>query len=97
MAALAQDGEGLANDISGAVIALQFQDAVSQRLGHVCTTLENMAAYLNGEVDNQQIPVDWVGQLQQGYCMLVERQAQARATGAAPTEDGDLGENIELF
>lgn len=96
MAALVHDWKELDADISQAVVAIQFQDALSQRLDHVCTALENMAARLNGESDAQQMPVDWVGQIQQRYGMLVDRQAQARVT-ASSTEADDLGGNIELF
>lgn len=97
MEGVSRENRGLATDIANAVQALQFQDAVNQRLTHVAGAIEEMAAALleRAEGSAPAPPTDWVTRLQRGYTMHAERQVQGRASGAS-LED-DLGANITLF
>jgi len=88
--------EKLANDISKAVMALQFQDAMSQRVGHVVKTLEMIDQELREKVtplvgdacDDSK----WMDELSSRYVMAAQREVHGIDT-ASP----DLGDDIELF
>lgn len=95
----------LARDIAGAVMAMQFQDAVHQRLQHVIEAIERIDGRLRGCVTGTP-PVasandggeSLQGQLQERYTMAAERRIEAAVTGsgmaaAAEAADG----SIELF
>jgi methyl-accepting chemotaxis protein len=68
------ESESVAKEISGAVRSLQFQDRISQRIGHVVAELDRIKADLGAhcagmEMDEQQI----LRHLSQSYTMQEER------------------------
>ncbi len=96
----ASRNEQLAQDISNAVIAMQFQDAVSQRTAHVVKTLEEMEAafYACVQGGDHGDDKDWADRLEHSYTMAAERQVLNKATGSeAKDESSGLGDNVELF
>jgi len=108
-----RNSEQLARDISAAVTAMQFQDSVSQRIGHVVHALEEMHAALQAQAaptagDASQpsppgaVAGDWGRRLAQRYTMDSERRVLAahssgQAATAAVTATSNLGDNVELF
>jgi hypothetical protein len=102
----AQDGESLANDIGRAVIAMQFQDRMSQQVTHVIDTLMEIEVGLterlrNGQGDRLAAASlgrhDRAEDLMARYTMKSERDTHAVQTGM-PLGDADaLGDNVELF
>lgn len=97
----------LEEDISQAVVALQFQDIVNQRIAHVVETLnevEMALALCLRELPHVWQGIDskldghWASRLERGYTMEAERSLLARHNGAAKTSvlDGQ-GSNVELF
>jgi methyl-accepting chemotaxis protein len=98
----------LAAEIGDAVTALQFQDAVSQRIEHVVGALEKMAAALTAAREGHAAPAtdgcagrdNPLAALLSSYTMLSERDAQARhadGTGQPHGVDGSSAGSIELF
>ncbi|HEY3383262.1 MAG TPA: methyl-accepting chemotaxis protein [Vicinamibacterales bacterium] len=101
------NSERLASDINAAVMALQFQDAVGQRIGHVIESLDQMAqacaADLSGasalEIDSPEAEASDaapLAALEASYTMWAERDAQAREAGGAIANEQQPG-TIELF
>lgn len=102
-----ENSERLASDIASAVVAMQFQDSVSQRVEHVITTLEEIHSGLSARMGSPQArrevetasdagSDEWTGRMAAYYTMASERQAlAAHVAGAKPSQD--LGDNIELF
>lgn len=78
--AVAAEGEALADEIAGAVVGLQFQDRVNQRLGHVIEGIETVEKTLasKGAVRASEL----VNELQQRYTMAEERGVAANAPRA---------------
>jgi methyl-accepting chemotaxis protein len=78
--AVAAEGEALADEIAGAVVGLQFQDRVNQRLGHVIEGIETVEKTLasRGAVRAGEL----VNELQQRYTMAEERGAATSAPRA---------------
>ena len=103
LADAAATSEQLAGDIARAVIAMQFQDRVSQQLGHVADALAIVHDGL--EVSLGSIAPSAVStrdpELESHLDMLAGLDVSARpgAIGAsAGTPDpGDLGDDVELF
>jgi len=102
LAASVDAGRQLADEISRAVIGLQFQDRVSQRLTHVADELSEMrkTVHLPLEYLARESPVlgqarrEQVGaRLESRYTMAAERNVQA---GGAPAKEGEI-EGVELF
>jgi methyl-accepting chemotaxis protein len=95
--------EEVAEDVARAVVGLQFQDAVSQRVGHVVEALQEMEAILDSRLSpedrEQAAPAAqvWVEQLAARYTMAAERQAQEQEIGQAGRSGAELAGNIELF
>jgi methyl-accepting chemotaxis protein len=102
----AQDGESLANDIGRAVIAMQFQDRMSQQVTHVIDTLTEIEVGLteglrHGQGDRVAAASlgrhDRAEDLMARYTMKSERDTHAVQTGV-PLDDPDaFGDNVELF
>lgn len=99
----ARNSNDLARDIAQAVIALQFQDAMSQQINHVIEALREMETGLEAHLPDPggamwsgtvQTPVDWQERLTQRYTMASERRVQADSLGQQGT--ADIGDNIEL-
>lgn len=97
------NSQRLARDISQAVVAMQFQDAVSQRVGHVINTLEEIHGTLQSKLDpNGTEPCshaeqDWARRMAQQYTMASEHNALAAHVAVAADDAQDLGNNVELF
>ncbi len=86
--------ESLAADITSAIIALQFQDAVAQRLEHSANTLRSMADALEPHVRTQAGSGPTNTRLQEYLTrttMGAERRGTAAETGA------ESGEDVVLF
>jgi hypothetical protein len=102
LAAAVRDGEQLAEEISRSIMALQFQDRVAQRLGHVADELAAMSktVHLPLEYLKQTTPVlgaersKAIGErLAARYTMQSERVAHA---GQKAPEVNEM-EGVELF
>jgi hypothetical protein len=93
--------DALATDIAQAVVALQFQDMVSQRLGHVVETLHDMGAALAGKHAAAPLVVaaadDHLTRMASRYTMAHERESQSRGLGLAPTGTEAPTGSVELF
>ncbi len=101
-----QRGEDLAGEVAGAVMAMQFQDRVNQRIDHVVRALDSMKQALDGPleallptrpiwVENRQ--EELVARLRAGYTMEQERQILSQALGSTSEVPADSGSDIELF
>lgn len=97
--------ESLSRDISRAVMSLQFQDAVCQRLGHVMHTLETLASLMQSETIDvankdrvQRRTQEWIGSMSQAFTMDSERRIAGVATGSNSRSEKEVdGGSIELF
>jgi methyl-accepting chemotaxis protein len=100
--------ESLARDISKAVVLLQFQDAVGQRIAHVIHSLREMyslyrrhagggEALRHEHAQPSASTSDWKKDISRHYTMEEERRVHAASTdhGVLPNENG--GSNVELF
>lgn len=87
-----EENARLANDIAAAVVGLQFQDRVKQRVEHVIEGLEKLEKAIGG-VDS-----DVLADVHSSYTMESERQAHRAATSqpeSPATEPTDM--EVELF
>jgi methyl-accepting chemotaxis protein len=102
-----RQGHELADEISRSIMALQFQDRVAQRLGHVADELAEMrkTVHLPLELLTKETPVlgesrrKEVGErLDARYTMQAERAVQGseNPTETEPSEASEVGE-VELF
>jgi methyl-accepting chemotaxis protein len=100
LAGAAARSEALAGDIHGAVVALQFQDRVSQRITHVIEAMESMhaaiAAPLDGRGENAAATSGAAACLAASYSMEHERRVHAATLGEAPASQAG-GPDVELF
>jgi methyl-accepting chemotaxis protein len=91
MHAMTEDGKKIAADVQSAVRGLQFQDAVSQRIGHVVEDLgtlrKKLAAYADGNSDPETFS--------NGGFSAYTMQAERAAANLFATEQA--GGEIELF
>jgi methyl-accepting chemotaxis protein len=103
-----RNSDQLARDISQAVMALQFQDSVSQRIGHVVQTLEEMYAAIQSQLDAAAAPSashqpecapsnSWAGRMADQYTMASEREVLAAHALPITQDAGALENNVELF
>ncbi len=86
------ESESVAKEISGAVRSLQFQDRISQRIGHVVAELDRIKAELGaccGGVELDEQPI--LQHLAQSYTMHEERNVLG--VGQQEVASGD----VELF
>ena len=102
----AQNGESLANDIARAVIAMQFQDSMSQQVTHVVDTLQEIEIGLTARLGDCQVisPAgpppgrhDRAAELMSRYTMQSERNTHAAQLGMQLAGSSPLGDNVELF
>jgi methyl-accepting chemotaxis protein len=110
LSAAAANGERLAVDIAEAVMGLQFQDRVDQRIHHVVKALEEMHTCLaeeaqttgSGRVDDAfvqrvaQRREEVLGRVLGAHTMESERRVRAQHAGGAGTGPGSSGA-VELF
>lgn len=98
-----ENSQRLARDISQAIVAMQFQDAVSQRIGHVVSTLEDLHDALQSRLspDDARGPAgefqDWTRRMAAQYTMASERDALALHVTIGADNTQGLGDNVELF
>lgn len=97
LADTAERSEMLAAEIAHAVVGLQFQDRMSQRIGHVTEALEAMENALavrgRGSIDQDRRRQEIAGRLESSYTMDAERAAAGSACVTAPESGGE----VELF
>ncbi len=102
------NSEQLARDISAAVMAMQFQDTVCQRIGHVVHTLEQIHRVLDACTSSDAAaprdagPRDdsarnWAARMTQQYTMASERDVFAAHASGNQTTENDSTDNVELF
>ena len=97
------DSDQLARDISSAVMAMQFQDAVSQRISHVVHSLEEMARILQSRLAESGVDAsssaaaEWAHRMAAEYTMASEHEVLAAHVGGGTNGAQDLGNDIELF
>jgi hypothetical protein len=96
----------LAHDISDAVVAMQFQDAVSQRIEHVVHVLLDLHAAMNKQLGGETVSAaheaphhveDWHHRMAKSYTMAAEHKILAAHRGSHDKRDAELGNNVELF
>jgi methyl-accepting chemotaxis protein len=102
VAAMTARSSELADEISRAVVGLQFQDRVSQRLLHVNEALESMENALRNPLrDDGAAPQarhqEIVAGLASSYTMDSERAVLASASAAPEPSEADNGGDVELF
>jgi len=94
-----QENSRLAGDIAAAVIGLQFQDRVKQRIEHVIEALEKLESAVSGNGAGGSVPESEVlASVHSSYTMESEREAHSRATdqtSSQPPEAQDM--EVELF
>jgi methyl-accepting chemotaxis protein len=96
----------LARDISEAVMAMQFQDAVNQRIEHVVHLLLELHDVLSKQLNEESCPallhethenIDWAHRMAGKYTMAAEHKVLAAHRGARAVHKTDFGDNVELF
>lgn len=95
LAAMSAEAERLADDISSAIVHLQFQDRVSQRIQHVVEVLAAMEAALSGAAPcetSSERKEEVLAAMQERYTMESERTALDGASDTASAEG-----SVELF
>lgn len=97
-----QNSDQLARDISAAVMAMQFQDAMSQRIEHVVQTLEELHAALSARIDPEGEAAatgtrDWALRMAGQYTMASEHRVLAEHAGQMGTAATECDDNVELF
>jgi len=97
-----RENSQLAGDIAAAVVGLQFQDRVKQRVEHVVEALENLENVLAGSWRARAAAavseLDLLAGVHSSYTMESEREAHNQITSQAsspPPEVGDM--EVELF
>ena len=93
--------EQLAEDVSRAVVAMQFQDRVNQRLQHVVETLSEMqddfVAALERPGERSEPAGAAVLRLRQRYTMAEERRIEQPSASAIAVADPPDDSGVELF
>jgi hypothetical protein len=92
----------LAQKLCNAVVALQFQDIVSQRLQHVVQTLVEIerSVYLHAKELPEgagTLSGHWADRLNGSYTTEAEKRFLAEHTGELRRESDDAESDIELF
>ena len=102
----ARVSESLADDVSHAVMAMQFQDRVNQQITHVVDALEGIEARLaehfggNGARSPAEEPCarrNMAEHLTHRYTMQSERDVHTALVESQANHAGALGDNVELF
>jgi methyl-accepting chemotaxis protein len=94
----AASSEALARDISRAVMTLQFQDAVSQRVGHVVSALHVVHEGLSGRLPRRERSAQGPRHVVESYTMQAERDTHARHFGEPQaTASSSAAGSVELF
>lgn len=96
-----RENSRLAGDIAAAVVGLQFQDRVKQRVEHVVEALENLEGVLAGNWEAVAAAVgsdsDLLAGVHSSYTMESEREAHNRTINQTicPPPEGEM--EVELF
>ncbi len=101
LAATAARSQTLQEEIHGAVVSLQFQDRVSQRIAHVIEALDFMGHALSAPFGGttqapEHTSLGGASQLANAYTMEGERLVHRAALGEAPASE-ETGGDVELF
>jgi methyl-accepting chemotaxis protein len=97
------ESDQLARDISAAVMAMQFQDTVNQRIGHVIQTLEEMHSELQSQMTSSEASSPsaqtggWAQRMAQQYTMASEHRALAAHVNRPANDGQTAANNVELF
>jgi methyl-accepting chemotaxis protein len=99
------DNSRLAGEIAAAVVGLQFQDRVKQRVEHVVEALQSIEDILAGTSRARATGAGALGSgsdllagVQSSYTMKAEREAHHRATDQTGSEPVEVGEmEVEIF
>ena len=89
----------LRDDIGRSVMSMQFQDRISQRIGHVISTMNGLVGYVMPDNAHQLEPLarlqsdHWLAEFAASYTMDSERQAM---TGGSQSADNTEC-SVELF
>jgi methyl-accepting chemotaxis protein len=94
--ASAEASEALARDISAAIVTLQFQDAVTQRVGHVVDALDTIHRALAGSAGTAR-PHEVHAHISRKYTMQSERDIHAAHLGESQPPPTRAGGTVELF
>ncbi len=102
---LVESSNGIADDIGGVVMSLQFQDIVRQRLEHVVEPLQKLHGditafrQISGNLKNSGF--GGIAELESRYTMESEREAlrefRVPGSGLKPKAQSDIGDNVTLF
>lgn len=92
-----QSSSELADAISRAVMGLQFQDRVSQRVGHVVEALERVEAAAAALGPLPEASGEMLAHLSRNYTMHSERATLAQTTGLDLGAGEVSDNNVELF
>jgi methyl-accepting chemotaxis protein len=102
-----RNSEHLTHDISEAVMAMQFQDAVSQRIDHVVQILLEMHKTFEKQLSDEAMVLspqhsqagaeDWADLMAKSYTMAAEHEVLASHRSSPGEQKIDLGNNVELF
>ena len=97
-----QENSRLAGDIASAVMGLQFQDRVKQRVEHVLEALENIECVLAGNrqsaAEGSESGSDLLAGVHSSYTMQAERDAHNLAVNQAASPAEEPAEmEVELF
>jgi methyl-accepting chemotaxis protein len=98
------NNDRLAQDISTAVVAMQFQDSISQRIGHVIDSLHEIYHAHQMQVDagnglgsTEGETDDWADRMASRYTMASEHKVLASHLASHNAGAQAYGENVELF
>ena len=93
----ARQNSRLSSEIGAAVVGLQFQDRVKQRVEHVVEALESLEAAVAGRaMPAGGAGADLIHGLQSSYTMESERLAHHQAAGSTPTPTGSDPQEMEV-
>ncbi len=96
-----QENSRLAADVAAAVVGLQFQDRVKQRIEHVIEALDKLEAAMTGSshgAEDSGSDSQVLASVHSSYTMESEREAHYRAIGQTSSPPPDAGEmEVELF
>jgi len=95
LSVMTAEGTQLADEIAGAVVGLQFQDRVSQRVEHVVEALEKVERSLGRQSPGEGSSL--VADVHAAYTMKAERSVMARLSGESASATAEPDSGVELF
>jgi methyl-accepting chemotaxis protein len=91
LARVTEESSHLAGDVAAAVVGLQFQDRVKQRIEHVVEALRKL------EDVHESSAADLLDGVNSSYTMESERTAHQRAAGQSTSPPLEAEMEVELF